>query len=233
MNKSLEVLGAAGAGAGLMYLFDPDRGKRRRALIGNKVTHAIKVAGDVSGKTGRDVRNHLQGAVAEIESLFQSNEVSDDVLTARVRSRLGRVVSHPSAIEVKAANGTVVLAGPILTNEEHALLESVKSVKGVKNIENSLEIHEEAGDLSALQGGRPRHGERLGVLKANWSPTTRLLTTAAGGALVLYGAKRRDVFGSAVGSLGVGMVMRALTNTELAPLAGLNGIHTGTEAQKS
>ncbi|MCM3903925.1 MAG: hypothetical protein ND866_19665 [Pyrinomonadaceae bacterium] len=213
MNKSLRLMSAAGLGAGLMYLFDPDRGKRRRALVRNKVRHAAKVAGDVTGKTGRDVRNHVMGVLAEAESLFRIRDVSDDVVRARVRSKLGRIVSHPSAIEVKAVDGLIILSGPILASEEHLLLESVADLHGVKNIENLLELHDQAGDIPALQGGRPRQ-ERLGVLKTSWSPTTRLIATAAGGALALYGARRRGMFGSALGSLGVGVVMRALTNVK-------------------
>ncbi len=42
MNKGLRLMSVAGLGAGLMYLFDPDRGKRRRALVRNKITHASK-----------------------------------------------------------------------------------------------------------------------------------------------------------------------------------------------
>src|SRR5512141_3002943 len=100
MNKGLRLMSAAGAGAALMYLFDPDRGKRRRALARNEMTHAAKVAGDMTGKIRRDVRNHVLGVLAEAESLFRKNgALSDDVLEARVRSKLGRVVSHPSAIE--------------------------------------------------------------------------------------------------------------------------------------
>ena len=233
MNKGLRLLGAAGAGAGLMYLFDPDRGKRRRAWVGNKTTHVVKVAGDVTGKTGRDVRNHLQGAMAQIGSLFQSNDVSDDVLQARVRTKLGRIVSHPSAIEVKADNGLVLLAGPILAKEEHYLLEGVSRVRGVKTIQNLLEAHEEAGDIPALQGGRERQPERFGVMKENWSPTTRLVATAVGGALALYGAKRLGVLGSALGSLGLGVITRAITNIETGALVGLDSERKAIEIQKT
>ena len=234
MRKSLALMSAAGAGAGLMYFFDPDRGKRRRALLRNQAVHIKKIAGDAAGKTGRDVRNHLHGAVSELESLFvEKGAVSNDVLQARVRSKLGRVVSHPSAIEVKAVDGLIILTGQILVDEVHPLLDSIISIRGVKNIENHLEAHDQAGDISALQGGRVRSGEGFGPLKTNWSPTTRLLVGGVGGTLALYGAKRHDVAGTLMSSLGVAVLTRALTNFETKRLLGIDGERNVIEIQKT
>lgn len=233
MNKALKVIGTAGLGAGLMYFFDPDRGKRRRALLRNKTEHAARIATDAAGKTRRDVRNHLLGVVAEFESLLRNEDVSDNVLEARVRSRLGRLVSHPSAIEVQTVNGLVVLNGPILADEVHALLDAVAAIGGVKNIENHLEVHELAGDTPALQGGRPRLGRRVGPLKTNWSPTTRLMATAAGGALTIYGIRRKGVLGSVLSSLGMGVITRALTNLEARWLVGIDGDQSAIHIQKT
>lgn len=233
MNKGLTLLSAAGTGAGLMYLFDPDRGKRRRALLRNKAVHISKIANDAAGKTRRDIRNHLRGAFAEVESVFVENgPVSNDVLAARVRSKLGRVVSHPSAIEVKAVDGLIILGGPILAAEVHPLLDSVIAIDGVKNIENNLELHEQAGDVPALQGGRQRLGV-FGPLRANWSPTTRFVATLAGGALAIYGAKRRNVGGSITSSVGLGIVTRALTNFDAGRLLGIDGGRKVVEIQKT
>ena len=222
MNRVTTLIGVGGLGAGLMYVFDPDRGKRRRALLRNKAQHAARVAIDAGGKTRRDVRNHLLGAVAELESVFRSGEVTDDVLAARVRSRLGRVVSHPSAIEVRAVGGLIILSGQILAKEEHPLLDSVITISGVKNIKNCLELHETAGNIPALQGGRQRDVSRYGPLKTNWSPTMRLTATVAGGALVIYGTRRRGVIGSAASTAGFGILTRALTNFETGRLLGLD-----------
>jgi uncharacterized membrane protein len=233
MRKGLSLIGAAGVGAGLMYLFDPHRGNKRRALIANKVTHARKVAGDVAGKTGRDVRNHLLGAISEVQSVFRTTEVSDDVLKARVRAKLGRVVSHPSAIKVKAERGVIVLSGPILGKEEHSLLDAVARIDGVRNLENLLELHEEASDLPALQGERPREAQHIGFLKTNWSPTTRLAATVAGVALAVYGTKRRGLLGSVISSLGLGVVTRAVTNVEASALVGLDAERKPIEIQKT
>ena len=139
-----------------------------------------------------------------------------------MRSKLGRVVSHPHAVEVKTNKGIVTLSGPVLADELHPLLDAVAAVSGVKSIENWLEVHEHAGEIPALQGGRPRQGERFGPLKTNWSPTTRVVATVAGGALAAYGAKRRGLVGTAAGSVGLGIVARALTNFETARLLGLD-----------
>lgn len=163
MNKVLKVASAAGLGAGLMYLFDPDRGKRRRALLRNRAEHATRIARDVAGKTQRDVRNHLRGVFAEVQTLFKTGEVSDPVLEARVRSKLGRVVSHPHAVEVKTHNGIVKLSGPVLVDELHPLLDAVAAIGGVKSIENWVEVHEQPGAIPALQGGRPPQGDVLAL----------------------------------------------------------------------
>lgn len=233
MNRAIGLLSVAGIGAGMMYLFDPDRGKRRRALVRNKAEHASKIATAAAGKTQRDVRNHLLGAFAELESLFRSEEVSDDVLEARVRSKLGRIVSHPHAIEVKAVEGVVILSGPILADEVLPLLDTVIAMHGVKNMDNRLEIHECAGEVPALQGGRKRQATRVGPFKTNWSPTTRLLATATGGALAIYGFKRRGLLGSTLSSLGMAVVTRALTNLDSRRLIGLDGPVKGIDAEKT
>jgi uncharacterized membrane protein len=233
MKRVVGLAGAAGIGAGLMYLYDPDRGKRRRAEIRNKAKHINRIATDAAGKTGRDLRNHLLGVLAEMESLVRCETVSDDVLAQRVRSKLGRVVSHPHAIEVKAREGTIILSGPILSAEVLPLVDAVGVIQSVKNIENLLELHEAPDDIPALQGGKRRFGERFGPFKTTWSPTTRLLTGVAGGALTIYGGKRRGALGSFIGTIGLGMVTRALTNLEARQLVGVNGDAKGIDITKT
>ena len=152
MNRTVELITAAGIGAGLMYLFDPDRGKPRRAEIRNKAKHINRVATQAVARTERDLRNHLRGAVAEITSLGRSQEASDEVVQARIRSKLGRLVSHPHAIGVKVVDGRASLTGPILSHEEVHLFEVISAIDGVKSIENLLELHETAGNVPALQG---------------------------------------------------------------------------------
>jgi len=206
-----------------MYLLDPDRGKRRRALLLNKAEHVSRVAVDAAGKTKRDVENHVHGLLAELDSFFSTEKITDEVLEARVRSKMGRIVSHPHAVRVTAHDGIVTLRGPILSDEVHKLLALTAGMSGVKNIDNRLELHEFRGDASALQGGRRRHTARFGPLKMNWSPTMRLAATATGGALLLCGAKRRGAIGAGVGLMGGALITRGVTNVSMRKFAGDHG----------
>ncbi len=104
---------------------------------------------------------------------------------------------------------------------------------GVNNIDNRLEIHECADDVPALQGGRKRQAKRVGPFKTKWSPTTRLLATATGGALPIYGLKRRGFLGSTLSSLGMAVVTRALTNLDTRRLVGLDGTVRGSDTDKT
>jgi hypothetical protein len=205
MNKGVTLAIGLAAGARLMYLLDPDRGKRRRALLRDKVRHGLHKAGDAIETAAVDLGHRAAGLVAETRSRLRKDEVSDAVLVERVRSKIGRVVSHPRAIEVTAGQGRVTLSGPILAEEVNDLLATVAAVRGVAGMENRLEVHPEAGDVPALQGGR------RGRSAANTSPTARLMTGTAGGALAAYGAKRRDALGAALGIVGLGLLARGLT----------------------
>jgi uncharacterized membrane protein len=229
MNKNLLFLGGIGLGAGLMYIFDPDRGRRRRATARGAARHIANALDDAVGKTSRDLSNRAQGIVAELNSIFRCEEADDDVVAARVRSKLGRAVSHPHAIHVTVDQGRVTLSGQILAGEGDQLLNRVWSVRGVTGVENKLEAHEQAGAVSSLQGGTPHRGETPELMQSNWSPAVRFLVGIGGGALTLYGARRKDIFSSAV---GLGLVTRSLTNMEMEDLIGLDGGH-GINVQKT
>src|ERR671914_2548723 len=107
--------GGAAIGLALMYFLDPNSGRRRRARTRDKVVHAARLVNEGAKVTARDTVHRAQGAWAEAKRLFNHEEnIDDETLIGRVRAALGRVVSHPHAIEVAASGGHVTLLGPIL-----------------------------------------------------------------------------------------------------------------------
>jgi hypothetical protein len=219
MKKALLFGAGLGIGTAAMYLLDPDRGKRRRALVTDKFNLALRKTGDCMEVTGRDLRNRTRGTIAAIQSRLSSEQPDDSVLVDRVRSRVGRSVSHSSAIQVTAENGNVTLSGPILADEVPHLLSCVKWTPGVKDVNNNLEVHEEAGNHPALQGGRLRPGNRFELFQENWSPTARLLAGAAGASLAVYGGTRRSALGAGLGAAGLLLMTRGITNADFSQLA--------------
>lgn len=152
MKKTWTGVGGLGVGAALMYLFDPERGNRRRALLRDKVFHVAHSTGEKVDVKSRDAANRLHGLLARTKSLVTRERVPDTLLAERVRSRIGHVVSHPGSIEVTVQDGRVTLVGPALTREVDPLLCEVERVRGVAGVENKLELHEEPGSVPGLQG---------------------------------------------------------------------------------
>jgi len=160
MGKITSFFYGAALGAGLMYLFDPEMGNRRRALLRDQWTRLGNVTQDTSGDVTNDLGNRLRGLVAEIQGRLSPQQVPDDVLEARVRSNLGRVVSHPGAITVAATGGRVTLSGPVLADEVSRLLASTRLVRGVTSVENQLDVHQTPDSVPGLQGSAPAAAAR-------------------------------------------------------------------------
>jgi hypothetical protein len=129
-------------GALAMYLFDPVLGRRRRALARDKLIRFGKSTQAVARMSLRDLKNRTLGTIAEGRAVFLDGRVDDVVLADRVRSKLGFLVRHPSSIEVQASEGKVTLSGPVFTDEVRQLVVGVRSVRGVRDVENLLEVHE-------------------------------------------------------------------------------------------
>jgi CBS domain-containing protein len=179
-----------GIGAGLMYLFDPLRGSGRRTRVQQQTGSLYGASGETIGRKSMHLKNRAAGIVASAKSLLQTSEdVPDDKLVARIRSKIGRYVSHPRAVQVTANGGNVTLSGPILADEVSGMLDCVNAIPGVKSVESRLEVHETAGSHPSLQGGRNIHNyERT---QSGWSPATRFIAGLAGGGVLLYGLRSR------------------------------------------
>lgn len=224
-KQKWSLLGSAGAGAGLgaglMYLLDPQGGGRRRALARDKTVSALKTGGTAALKTGKDLGNRTKGLVHEAGSLLQRSEVDDKILCDRVRSKIGRVVSHPADIEVTSLEGRVKLLGSVLALEADQLLSTVAKVKGVKDVDCQLQFLE--NDDASLSGPEGNGKARSRLARA-WKPATLILAGTGGAALAVAGFKRRDKVGTALGAAGLGLLASSFTRGRNGRAEGGNGL---------
>lgn len=155
MKYLIPAISAAVAGATAMYFLDPVQGKRRRALARDKVVSASIHTTDLTRAQSRRLSNGVRGLGPRIASHLptRGEAASPRVLHQRVRSHLGRVVSHPKAVDVEVLEDRCVrLGGHILEDELEALLDTVEKVPGVARVDNQLMVHESAGNTPELQG---------------------------------------------------------------------------------
>jgi hypothetical protein len=215
-----EIAGGAALGAVAMYVLDPDKGRRRRALARGKARRVAADIGDFFGVAARDAANRVRGLQARARRLIGRATSPDDLMIIeRVRARMGRIVSHPHAIQIGARGGRVTLSGPILTSEVRRLLDAVRSVRGVSDIDNCLVAHDHPGSISSLQGGVERQSPRPEILQENWTPSLRIAAVVGGGLLALCGLRVGNSTGAALAGIGLSLTARGATNMPIRRMA--------------
>jgi uncharacterized membrane protein len=225
------TLAAVAAGAAAMYFSDPDRGNRRRALARDR---SVGTWNDFTGlldKARRDAANRTRGTGCAIAGVFRKRPADDQVLVDRVRTRLGRLVSHPHAIDVTARDGTVTLKGDVLRSEFEALVRRIGFVRGVKHVEQELRVHDSSEHISSLQGG-VRRETRSEFTQQNWTPALRIAAGALGSSLLSYAVRKDGARAVATGLAGAALLGRAVCNRELSRMLGIRSGRRAVEFEK-
>jgi hypothetical protein len=173
-----------------MFIFDPSRGARRRALMRDKVVRAARKTRDAAGATGRDLGNRLTGAAARSRSILDDTAVDDHILGERIRAELGRVASHPRSIYVSANGGVVTLTGDVRADEVPTIVARVSRVRGVEDVRNELTSHNAANRVPGLQGKSQRPGWWSTWMRKGWSPSAMLAAGVGTAAIALSLARR-------------------------------------------
>lgn len=199
------------AGLGMMFLLDPRQGNARRALVRDKSRRTVREVEDALHIGSRDLGHRVEGMIARMFGGAAEEPISDDVLVARVRARLGHVCNHAHGIQVNAkGNGCIELKGPVLAEEHERIVWTASHVPGVRELDDDLVVHTEAGDVPGLQGEA-----HLGPpLNALWTPSTRLALGIASLGIALSSLLRGNAFGVLFGGAGVLGIARTITRRQ-------------------
>lgn len=152
MNKAETFALGLAVGAGMVYLLDPDKGRRRRALLRDQLVHAGHELDEAARSGTRHVRNRATGLAHEVTAGLTERDVEDRVLEERVRSALGRKVSNPGSLVVRAVDGNVTLSGQIPSTEVQEVVRTARTVRGVSHVENRLQVETDPTHTPGLQG---------------------------------------------------------------------------------
>lgn len=234
-NGGFHLLAGLGLGALIMYLGDPQSGRRRRALLKDQYVHTARKVQQGTDVVLRDATNRAHGLVSSARGWIEHRreEADDPVLMGRVRAALGRATSHPHAVEVQSIAGAVTLRGVALASEADALVAAIEKVPGVKSVDNQLQLHDSPEGIPSLQGGVPRRGMRMELMQDNWSPAWRSIAGAIGAGLTVAGWIRGGFNGLALGTMGGGLLARAASNRDMKSILGVGPTCRGIVVQKA
>ena len=138
----LRTIRNLGLGALLAYFFDPDNGRRRRAMARDRIPAFFRRMSTSAERTGGAVAAKAGGMKRKATHLKEEEKPQpDDVTLARkVETEIFRDADVPKGqINVNAENGKIVLRGEVEKPELIKDLEQkTKKVQGVTEVENLL-----------------------------------------------------------------------------------------------
>src|SRR5688500_4898074 len=150
--KLKTLLTTIGLGAGVMYFMDPQLGPRRRAMVRDKANKFVNDIDESIEKALEDTRNRTRGTLSEVIAKLSDQGAPDWILEERVRSNLGRIARHARAVTVTADGGCIYLSGPVLREDEDAIVKTAMRTRGVYGVENQLQIFDNPESIPSLQG---------------------------------------------------------------------------------
>jgi osmotically-inducible protein OsmY len=146
------LLGAAG-GAAASFLFDPARGRARRARLVDQGAAVVRQVVRNGEQAVKQVRSTVDARVAAVraEHTPQARAMDDATLTDRVRSIVFRDESVPKGdLNINVERGIVVLRGEVPDEALKArIVSEVEAIDGVWSVRDLLHLPGEPAVTSA------------------------------------------------------------------------------------
>jgi osmotically-inducible protein OsmY len=139
-----KLLGLVGLGAALTYFFDPEQGRRRRAMTRDRFVAFFRRRKRETERLCRSASAQAEGLVQKAKHLEEEPKPQpDDVtLTRKVETEIFRDADIPKGqININAENGKIYLRGEVGQPELIKDLEKrARKVQGVQEVENLLHL---------------------------------------------------------------------------------------------
>ncbi|WP_081933748.1 SRPBCC family protein [Massilia sp. 9096] len=202
-------LGAAAAGALLMYMLDPDRGGARRA----QSAAAVRGAGS---RTSSALGNVWRGAGARVGGLASAKPDGAAGKLGSALSRVGQAAGSMLDDTVSKARSAIGRAGEAAEDSRSQAKSAIARAS-----DSAAEAYEQASRGAGRIGGKVSEAWRDGASGPDaWTPALRNSALIGGGLLALTGLMRRSPIGLALGLAGAALLARGASNRPLGKLAG-------------
>ncbi len=139
----MRKLGFVAAGAAAAWLLDPQAGRRRRALLRDRVVALLRRGTRRGGRVARGVGSEAYGLKQKAMHLReQPKDFDDQTLKAKVETELFRGADAPKGqVAVNAQHGIVQLRGEVESPQLiDDLVARTRAVQGVREVENLLHL---------------------------------------------------------------------------------------------
>lgn len=142
-GRLLAAAAGIGLGAVASYLFDPERGRARRARFADQAAAGMRRLAHRAGQIGRLQAGRLEGLAEGIVHRGDAPPSLDDAsLAQKVETELFRKRSVPKGtINVNVEDGVVVLRGEVADESLKGRIESQAArIEGVESVRNLLHL---------------------------------------------------------------------------------------------
>lgn len=132
----------AAAAVALTYLFDPDRGRSRRARLADQAAARGRDLATAARGKAKYKSGVIKGVTHDLVEPFRPERTYDDeTLLQKIRSEaLGRF-DESGDIEIDIREGRVTLTGSVATEDDRSrLTRLIEQVDGVTDVEDTMHV---------------------------------------------------------------------------------------------
>jgi len=131
---ALAKMAAVGIGSALVaYLFDPDRGKGRRARLNDQTRSRVRKFQNAARQQMEFQSNRLKGLAHELKPDGPPADLGDDLIRQKIRSE----VIGPAQIanvEIDVRNGAVTISGDLEDSQYQQVARAIAKLPGVESV---------------------------------------------------------------------------------------------------